>query len=115
MPLSVCNDRGVKAIEGTRGEALMARPQDATLVIEACFSAGVKLALLYPENLTSRFFDLSSGEAGDILDKLRRYHLRLAIVCPPGEVRLSSRFRELLSDDLRMFDTRDEALDWLTT
>jgi hypothetical protein len=113
MSRIACEDREVRVIEGTRGDALMGRPQDATLVIEACFSAGVREALLYPEHVTPRFFDLSSGEAGDVLDKLRRYQIRLAIVCPPGEVRLSSRFRGLLWDDLWIFDTRDEALTWL--
>ena len=34
-------------------------------------------------------------------------------VCPPGAARLSSRFREILSDDLRLFDTREEARLWL--
>src|SRR5262245_33790543 len=91
----------------------MRRPQDATLVIGACFSAQVRGALLYPENLTPRFFDLSSGEAGDVLDKLRRYQIRPAIVCRPGEVTFSTRFREILSDDLRMFDTREAAREWL--
>ena len=91
----------------------MQRPQDATLVIEACFSANARAALLYPENLTARFFDLSSGEAGDILDKLRRYRVRLAIVCAPGSVDFSSRFREILSNDLQVFETRDAARAWL--
>ena len=83
----------------------MRRPQDATLVLEACFSAHVDGALLYPENLTARFFDLSSGEAGVVLDKLRRFGIHLAIVCAPGSVEFSSRFREILSDDLRVFVT----------
>jgi hypothetical protein len=91
----------------------MRRPQDATLVIEACFSARVANALLYPENLTPHFFDLSSGEAGEVLDKLRRFHLRMAIVCEPGAVEFSSRFTEILADDLRVFGTRTQALQWL--
>ena len=91
----------------------MRRPQDATLILEACFSARVRAALVYPENLTARFFDLSSGEAGEILEKMRRFHVRLAIVCPRNTVKMSSRFSEILSDDLRMFDTRDEARQWL--
>jgi hypothetical protein len=70
-------------------------------------------ALLYPENLTAQFFDLSSGEAGDVLEKLRRCRIRLAIVCAPGVTKFSSRFREILADDLRVFDTRDEARQWL--
>lgn len=115
MTLDVYEESGVCIVEGTPGASLMRHPQDATLVLEACFSAPAHGALLYPENLTPRFFDLSSGEAGDILDKLRRYQLRLAIVCPPGTVQFSSRFREILSDDLRVFDTREEARLWLST
>jgi hypothetical protein len=115
MRLGVIDENGVRAVEGRQGQALMQRPQDATLVLEGCFSAGVRQALLYPENLTAGFFDLSSGEAGDILDKLRRYQVRLAVVCAPGSVEFSSRFREILSDDLRIFETREAALAWLAT
>ena len=113
MSFGLIDENGVRAVEGRRGHGLMQRPQDATLIIEACFSAHVRAALLYPENLTARFFDLSSGEAGAILDKLRRYQIRLAIVCAPGSVEFSSRFREVLSDDLRVFDTPDAARAWL--
>ena len=115
MALTLIEENGTGVVEGTRGLALMSRPQDATLVVGACFSAGVRAALLYPENLTSRFFDLSSGEAGDILDKLRRYQLRVAIVCEPGSVAFSSRFMEIQSDDLRVFETREAAREWLRT
>jgi hypothetical protein len=91
----------------------MRRTQDATLVVGACLSARTRLALLYPEHVTPRFFDLSSGEAGEVHDKLRRYGIRLAIVCPPGEVAFSSRFTEILCGDLNVFPTRDEARGWL--
>lgn len=113
MSIGLVEEDGIRVVEGTPGHALMRRPQDATLVLEACFSAGVRAALLYPENLTARFFDLSSGEAGEILDKLRRFQLHLAIVCAPGSISFSSRFREVLSDDLRVFDTREAARAWL--
>jgi hypothetical protein len=113
VPLELIDELGVAVVEGTPGEALMRRPQDTTLVLEACFSGGVRAALLYPEHLTARFFDLSSGEAGEILDKLRFFGVRLAIVCGPGSVTFSSRFREILSDDLRVFETRDAARAWL--
>ena len=111
--LGLIDENGVRAVEGLPGQAVMRRPQDATLVLDACFSAQVRTALLYPENLTAGFFDLSSGEAGVILDKLRRYQVRLAIVCAPGMVEFSSRFREIFSDDLRVFETREAALAWL--
>ena len=101
-------------VEGTPGESLLRRSQDAASIIEACLSARVRAALLYPENLTGHFFDLSSGEAGEILDKLRRFGVRLAIVCGrPGSIAFSRRFLEILSDDLRVFETRDEARRWL--
>jgi hypothetical protein len=113
MAIGVREESGVKIVEGTPGTSLMHRPQDASLVLEACLSAPARSALLYSENLTPQFFDLSSGEAGEILDKLRRFHVRLAIVCPPGAVRFSTRFREILSDDLRIFDTLEDARRWL--
>jgi len=113
VPLRVIDELGVRVVEGTRGESLVRRPQDATLVIEACLSTGVRQALLYPENLTPRFFDLSSGEAGEILDKLRRFRVRLAVVCPPSTVTFSTRFTEILANDLRVFETREEARQWL--
>jgi hypothetical protein len=111
MPLTPVDGSGVRIVEGTLGEPLA---QDTTLVVEACLSARTRAALLYPENLTDRFFDLSSGEAGEVLDKLRRFGVRLAIVCGPAFVRFSSRFREILCDDLAVFDTRDQAQQWLS-
>jgi hypothetical protein len=113
MVIGVHEGSGMRIVEGTPCASLMHRPQDATLVLEACFSALTRVALLYPENLTPRFFDLSSGEAGEVLDKLRRFQVRLAIVCLPGTVQFSSRFREILSDDLRIFETREDARLWL--
>jgi hypothetical protein len=71
MTIAVREESGVRIVEGTPGAALMRRPQDATLVLEACFSSLAHLALLHPGNLTPRFFNLSSGEAGEILDKIR--------------------------------------------
>jgi hypothetical protein len=101
--------------EATRGEPLVRKPDDAARIIEGCFASKTRAALVYPENLTPRFFDLSSAEAGVILDKLRRFRVRLAIVCEPGAVEFSSRFREILSDDLQVFDTRDAAVAWLAS
>jgi hypothetical protein len=104
---------GATIVEGDAGEPLIRRTDDAARLLEACFSAKTKCALLYPENVTPRFFDLSSGEAGLILDKLRRFRIRLAVVCASESVTFSSRFAELRADDMRIFETRDAALEWL--
>jgi Domain of unknown function (DUF4180) len=104
---------GVAIVEGDAGESMIRRTDDTSRLLEACFSAKTQCALLYPANVTARFFDLSSGEAGLILDKLRRFRIRLAVVCPPGSVAFSRRFAELRADDLRIFESRDAALEWL--
>ena len=118
MHLSTIEDPALTAVEGHPGERLMASAEDARLVIEACFSAGASSALLYADNLPEAFFDLSSGQAGAILQKLRNYHVRLAVVCPPGTVSFSSRFGEMVAEERKgpsfgLFDTRDAALAWL--
>ena len=99
--------------EATRGEPLVRKPDDAARIVEACWGAKSRAALLYPEHVTPRFFDLSSAEAGIVLDKLRRFRIRLAIVCDPGAVSFSNRFREILCDDFQVFDTREAAVAWL--
>jgi hypothetical protein len=96
----------------------MSTVDDAHRVVEACVSHGVEQALLYAENLTAGFFDLSSGEAGGVLQKLRNYGVQLAVVCPPGRVRFSTRFGEMVAEErrgryFRIFDTRAAAREWL--
>jgi hypothetical protein len=105
---------GVGFVEGGADEALMHCAADGARLIEACFSAHTRRALLYAANLPAAFFDVSSGQAGEILQKLRSFHIRFAVVCPPGVVQLSTRFPEILADDFQVFETRKAALDWLT-
>jgi GrpB-like predicted nucleotidyltransferase (UPF0157 family) len=117
--LSLVEESGVHVVEGAPNEPLMTRVDDASRLIEACFSHRARLALLYASNLTERFFDLSSGDAGAILQKLRNYGVRLAVVCPPGSVQFSSRFGEMLAEehrrrDFRVFETRAAAREWLS-
>jgi hypothetical protein len=113
MNLQVVEQDGTRIVEGVAGQPFMRRVDDTSLVLEACLSHQSHAALLYNANVTPRFFDLSSAEAGLILDKLRRFQIRLAVVCPPGSTRFSSRFAQIFADDLRVFDTRDAALGWL--
>lgn len=108
---------GQRFLEATPGVALMSSADDVRTVLEACFEHDSRSLLLYSENLTARFFDLSSGEAGTILQKLRNYQVRLAVVRAP-ELRLSQRFTELMADesqgqDFRLFDDRAAAEAWL--
>jgi hypothetical protein len=103
-------------VEGQPNSPFMTGPGDVDLVIEACFASGATSAILYAENLPAGFFDLSSGQAGAILQKLRQYRIRLAVV--GGSERFSSRFGEMVAEeskgiDFGVFETRDAAKVWL--
>ncbi|MGK3992495.1 DUF4180 domain-containing protein [Sorangium sp. So ce1024] len=118
MELTVVDEGGVRFVEGAPEEGFMSSARDVNRVIEACYSDGVSGAVLYAANLPAAFFDLSSGDAGEILQKLRNYSIRLAVVCPPGGVRFSSRFGELVAEERRgpyfgVFEARDAAVAWL--
>ena len=117
MEFAVHDLQGSRFVEGTPGQPLMGRVEDVSTVLEACFDNAARGLLLYSENLTERFFDLSSGEAGEILQKLRNYRIRLALVRSPT-LQLSSRFDELMADEsrgsyFRLFDDRVAAQEWL--
>jgi hypothetical protein len=117
--LMLVEEAGVRFIEGPQGRQFMRTIEDAGLVVGACFSNSVDSALLYAPNLTRGFFDLSSGEAGAILQKLRNYRIRVVIVCAPGSVQFSSRFNEMSSEesgrgDFRLFESVRTAREWLS-
>ncbi len=119
MELDAIHVNDVAVVESRPGEPLLATAEDVARVIEACFANGAEAALLYTENLPGDFFDLSSGQAGAVLQKLRNYRLRLAVVCPDGSVPITGWFRAMLDEesrgnDFRLFETREAALEWLS-
>ena len=118
MDLTAVEESGVKVVEGLPDTPFMSGADDVGLVLEACFSTGTHAALLYAENLPAAFFDLSSGQAGAVLQKLRNYGVRLAVVARPGRIQVSSRFGEMVAEERRgrhfgLFETRDAAREWL--
>ena len=118
MEFAAIREHGIVFVEGTPAEGLLEAPTDVTRVIEACFSAGTRAALLYSSNLTPRFFDVSSLEAGEILQKLRNYRIHLAVVLDPDAAPASRRFHELLEAERRdahfsVFSDRPAAVAWL--
>jgi len=120
MNLTVTEKAGLRLVEGPPGEQLMRTSDDAVSLVEACFSNMSLRALLYAPNLTARFFDLSSGEAGAILQKLRQYRIRVALVCPTGSVQFTERFQEMANEEARgqhfhIFESAEPAREWLTS
>jgi hypothetical protein len=118
MDLTPVRDDGVTFVEGRPDAALMRGARDGARVLEACFSAGTRAALLYAENLPPAFFDPSSGEAGAVLQQFRNYGVRLAVVLRPGTITPGRRFAEMVAEErgwphFAVFDSRPAALAWL--
>ncbi len=72
-------------------------PQDALDLMAFAGENGTNLLLLHEENLDPAFYDLSTGLAGEIAQKLFNYRTRLAVVGAFASVR-SERFREFMNE-----------------
>jgi hypothetical protein len=95
---SVMEVAGVRVLEGPVGTPVLSKAADVNILLENCFSTGARAIVLHAENLPAAFFDLSSGVAGEMLQKLRTYGgFRLAVV--EGSVRPSSRFAEMEAEE----------------
>jgi hypothetical protein len=92
-------------------------PLDAAALVAGCFERGAHAVLLGRDVLPAAFFELGSGVAGELVQKLVNYGLRMAAVVPDlGAQPL--RFREFAREanaghQLRFCATRDEAVEWL--
>lgn len=109
---------GHNIIEGHPALPLVRKASQITRLFEHGFGASTSDFLVYPTNLPPGTFDLSSGDAGEIIGKLNTYHARIAVVAPPGAVAFSSRFAEVMAEEqkgnaFRLYPTRAEALAWL--
>ena len=105
-------------LEGPPGQPLLREAGDVTLLLEECFAIPTRSALLYAENLPQAFFDVSSQIAGEFLQKLRNYSVRVAVVAPRDSTPMSQRFEQLLAAEQRdrafaLFASRADALVWL--
>ena len=110
---------GVTVVHGPAGQPLLRRDRDAIEVVQACADYETRRVVLYAENLTPHFFDLSSREAGEILSKLRQYGVRLAVVYDPAVTRFSTHFGDLMVEEnkqpyFHLFTDLAAAHAWLT-
>ena len=76
--------------------------------------------LLEAASLADAFFDLKTRLAGEVLQRLVNYHVRLALVLG-GASAPGGRFAEMVEETerrrnrhFRAFASRDDAIDWLT-
>jgi hypothetical protein len=113
-------ENDMKLLEREAGVRYIADAAEVGRLIEDCISSGSRAALLHADNLPRMFFDLSSGQAGAILQRLRTYRVRLAVVAPKERVVPSPRFVDMVAEERRsgqfaLFETRDAAASWLVT
>jgi hypothetical protein len=93
------------------------KPFDPATLVAGCLGRGAHALLLDAGAIPPAFFDLSTGLAGETLQKLANYRIRMVAVVPDPSV-YSTRFREFVNEAsrgraCRFFATRDEAIDWL--
>lgn len=94
-----------------------ARPVDPVAAVNGCIEQGAPALLLDAGALPAAFFDLRSGVAGDVVQKLVNYGIRMAAVVPDLGAQ-SARFQEFAREantgrQFRFFVTPGEAIDWL--
>jgi PadR family transcriptional regulator AphA len=118
MDINVIRIAEQQYLAGIPGKKLIQTEDDITQILELCYENNTNRVLLYAENFSDRFFDLSSGEAGMILQKFSNYFVKVAAVLNLDEVPHSHRFEELAvevnrGNQFRIFDNLEQAESWL--
>jgi hypothetical protein len=118
MKVHVVEKAQTRYIEGIDGETLLANEQDVLELLGLCLEHDADRILLYPQSFPETFFDLKSGQAGMILQKLMNYHVKAAAIVSPDFIR--GRFKDFVTETnrgnhFRVFHNRDEAEKWLTS
>lgn len=85
----------------------------------ACIEAGERRLLLDEGALPPEFFDLSTGVAGALVQRVTQYGIRMAAVVPDPSVH-SGPFQDFAREAsrggmFRFFPDREKAVEWLTS
>ena len=99
--------------------AVCAAPIQRPADVLGLVAADVSSVLILAEHFPPAFFDLTTGFAGELLQKLENYGIRVAAVFP-SEDGYSQRFREFLVEArrgprFRAFASREDAERWLAS
>ena len=95
------------------------RPVDPVRAVVACIEQETRALLLDAGALPAAFFDLRTGVAGEVVQKLVNYGIRMAAVVPDLAAH-PPRFRQFAREanrgaQFRFFPTRAEAVAWLAS
>ena len=92
---------------------------DPVGVVTACIESGMGRLLLDEGALPPEFFDLSTGVAGAMVQRLTQYEIRMAAVVPDPSAH-SQPFQDFAREAnagrswFRFFPEREQAVAWLT-
>ncbi|MBK8835692.1 MAG: DUF4180 domain-containing protein [Anaerolineae bacterium] len=118
MEFEVIEHNGIKVVETIPDGASIFVGNSVLDAIAACGENRTDRLLVHVASVPAGFFDLKSGEAGEILQKLRNYRIRLALVGGVDAAAASERFSEMMIEENRqrwfhMFAASDAAVAWL--
>ncbi|HYF84701.1 MAG TPA: DUF4180 domain-containing protein [Clostridia bacterium] len=108
-----------KYVECVSSEMKLATEQDILDLVAACLENNSSLLMINGEVLSEDFFNLSTGLAGAMLQKLVNYQIKTAAIIS-AELTNRGRFREMALESnkgnhFRIFNTREEAENWLVS
>ena len=115
--LGSCN--GAPYATCMQNEEVIHSPQDFLDMMAWAGEHDTNRILLREEHIAPAFYDLKTGFAGGVLQKLSNYGCRLAIAGSFTKIR-SERFRELMREankgrQIRFANSEQDAAEWLTS
>ncbi|MDL2206821.1 DUF4180 domain-containing protein [Eubacteriales bacterium OttesenSCG-928-N13] len=116
MEYTVTEMNGKRFVEILSGNPPIETEQQGMDLISLCFEQQVNDILIPNECISDAFITLSTRLAGTILQKTVNYHIRVAAVI--DEARFNPRFAEFAmesnkANEFRVFQSRDQAAEWL--
>lgn len=80
MKQNILENNNQKILEVISDKIEISNLQDALDLMGNAYNLGINNIVIREKQLISNFFDLSSGLAGDILQKLVTYQIKIAII-----------------------------------
>ncbi|WP_057940067.1 DUF4180 domain-containing protein [Algoriphagus resistens] len=80
MNIKIHTINDTKIVEVTSEDIIINKAEDGLDLLGNIYYQGFDKIIIYQKNITSDFFELKTGIAGEILQKFSTYRVRLAIV-----------------------------------
>ncbi len=78
--MKILNKNEIKLAAIAKDEKISDVQDILDIIADAVFTHQCKGIIIYKESLGDKFFDLKTGNAGEVLQKFSNYHLKVAII-----------------------------------